>query len=280
MLAGISTACFYPELTEDVLKRLCSIPVQCAEVFANCDYEVSPAYTRELRAMADDNDVQLVSLHPYSSGFEPMLFFTHYDRRFQQGRDTYKRYYEAANRLGARFVVFHGGHPVMLDQLDFYLERYAVLIDDAKAAGVELCHENVSRCVGNSLGFFEALAKTLPSAGIVFDLKQARRSGYDVMTFVEMFGHNIRHIHMSDCDKKNDCVPPGCGVFNIDKFLSAISNFSFDGGIIIELYRENFADFDEINKSYQHLLQKLSTFSSPVFPHSHIYAEETQIYDL
>lgn len=261
MLAGVSTACFYPDHTEDAMKRLCSIPVQCVEFFANCDEETTPAYTGELRRMADDSGVSVAALHPFTSGFEPMLFFTHYDRRFRQGRDTYKRYYEAAARLGAKYVVFHGGHPVMLEQLDFYFERYALLLEDAREAGVELCHENVSRCVGRSPTFFQSLLKTLPHAGIVFDLKQALRSGCDIMEFAEIAGSNIRHIHMSDHDGTRDCLPPGQGVFNIDKFLNAIANFGFNGAIVVELYRDSFVGIADLEVGYKHLLQKLSTFT-------------------
>ena len=49
MLAGISTACFYPLYTEEAVQKLSRIPPQCVEVFLNARHELDPAYLRELR---------------------------------------------------------------------------------------------------------------------------------------------------------------------------------------------------------------------------------------
>ncbi|MDR2932316.1 MAG: hypothetical protein LBV27_04340 [Oscillospiraceae bacterium] len=75
MLSGISTACFYPQHTEDALETVCQMGVQCTEIFANCAEELTPAYTSELQKMADFHGVKILSLHPYTSAMEGLFFF-------------------------------------------------------------------------------------------------------------------------------------------------------------------------------------------------------------
>ena len=53
MLAGLSTACFYPELTERGLMFAASIGAQAAEVFFNAPSELTDSFVRELRRIAD-----------------------------------------------------------------------------------------------------------------------------------------------------------------------------------------------------------------------------------
>jgi len=259
MKPGISTACLYPEYTETALRALCSIGVDCVEIFANCDYEIAPAYCRELRDIADSAGTAITAVHPYTSGIEPMLFFSMYDRRFDQGRSYYKRVYEAAATLGAGIIVFHGGTFGYITDYDMYFDRLGILMSDARAAGVELCHENVSRCVGRSPDFFNGLLEAYPDAGIVFDLKQALRSGYDPIEFARPLLKNIRHIHLSDHDGEHDCLSPGKGIFNIAQFLLAMAKTGYNRSIIVELYRENFGDVVELSAGYQHLSEIIST---------------------
>jgi len=245
--------------TEEALRLICSIPVQCTEIFFNCEYEISPGYINELKSIADGSGVSITSLHPYTSGMEPILFFSGYDRRFEQGRDMYKRYYQACAQAGAKYIVFHGGSASADPDACRYFERYNILLEDAKAWGVELCHENVSRCAGKHLSFFAAMKKLLPDAGYVFDVKQAIRSGHDPTEMAELLGANIRHIHISDHDESRDCLPPGQGVFNIGKFLSTISQNGYSGALVVELYQENFSSIVEITQGYQLLSRGIST---------------------
>jgi sugar phosphate isomerase/epimerase len=132
-------------------------------------------------------------------------------------------------------------------------------MEAAKREGSGICHENVCRCAGYNPDFFADMARALPDAGFVIDLKQAIRAGQDIYQMADAMAGRLRHVHFSDSDASRDCLPPGKGTFNIGKFFSTIVKNGFDGGVIVELYRENFVDFVELYTSYQLLLTEVST---------------------
>jgi len=259
MLAGISTACFYPLYTEEAVQKLSRIPPQCVEVFLNARHELDPAYLRELRRRADAAGILIKSVHPYTSGMEPMYFFSNYDRRFVEGIEIYRDFYQAANILGAGIVVFHGGIRHFNLDYDDYFARFERLWLDAKKHGVDLCQENVQRCTSYTPEFFKAMAAALPDVGYVLDTKQAVRAGEDVYSFADSMSTRIRHVHISDHSPAHDCLAPGKGVLNIAKLLSIITKNGFDGSVIVELYRENFNDFVELERGYQQVFTAIST---------------------
>lgn len=259
MLAGISTACLYPQKTEEAMAVIAGLGAQAAEVFLNSHSELAPPYLRQLRAIADQGGTKILSIHPFTSGMEPMLFFTAYPRRFEDGREYYRRYYQAANLLGASIVVFHGGVAGLTMERERYFERFACLMEDARQQGVELCHENVSRCTGHAPSFFADMSRRLPQARYVFDLKQAVRAGEDALCFAQTMGKKIAHVHLSDHNACESCLPIGKGVFHIQNFLYYLHSQNFCGGVIVELYRENFGGIVELSESYQQLCTYLST---------------------
>lgn len=259
MLTGISTACLYPMHTEDALKILSSAKAEAVEVFANCDYEISPPMLKLMRSIADANGVKILSLHPYTAPSEPITFFTSYRRRFDEGLELYKKYYEAANILGADAVVFHGGSKTAAIPYGEYFDKFGLLVEDAIANGSNLCHENVERCISHKPDFFIGLAAAIPNARFIFDIKQAVRAGYDVFEFAKAMDGKIKHVHFSSHDGSRDCLLPGKGTFNTKAFLEVIAKTGFNGGVIVELYRENFGDIVELIGGYQHLFTEVST---------------------
>ena len=87
----------------------------------------------------------------------------------------------------------------------------------------------------------------------VFDVKQAIRSGVDPFQVMECMGENLCHIHFSDHNEKEDCLPPGKGNLDLDMFLQYLKRFSYPGDIILELYRNNFGELTELIDSYSKL---------------------------
>ncbi|MCL2034878.1 MAG: sugar phosphate isomerase/epimerase [Oscillospiraceae bacterium] len=259
MTPGLSTACLYPLYTEKVFLTYAKQGVKAVEVFANCKEEISPSYINDLRTTADFYGVKILSLHPYTCPMEPMFFFTEYKKRFAEGMEVYKKYYEAANTLGANAVVFHGGDFGYGISFDEYFERFGRLLDDSIKHGSMLCHENVERCKSRHSGFFQAMAKALPKSEFIFDIKQARRAGEDVNEFMKSMAGKIRHVHFSDHDDLSSCLAPGKGTFNIPKFLKTIRDDGFCGGVIVELYGENTSGIVELLDSYKHLCIHIST---------------------
>lgn len=262
MAVGISTACFYPEQTEESLGKILTLQPPCVEVFLNAGCELEPGYLKKLRSMADRAGTRIVSVHPYLSAMEPMFFFSLYDRRFAEGLELYRRFWQAAAILGADTVVFHGNHRMSPLPLEEYFGRFDRLWQDARAAGVSLCQENVERCTSRSAGFFRAMGKALPEVRYILDVKQVIRAGEDLSEMVDAMGGRVRHIHMSDHNEGESCLVPGKGVLNISKLLIDTMSRGFSGSVIVELYRENFRDIVELSRGFQHLSLILSTLSN------------------
>ena len=259
MLAGVSTACFYPTPTENSLLQLGKMGVKACELFINSTLELKPEFLRLLRGTADFYGTRIVSLHPCSSTIEPFLFFSNYPRRFDEGLELFRLYYQAAAYLGAKIVVFHGNRRNSIVESDIYFEHFDILHREAAAFGVELCQENVSRCTSGSMEFLQEMAKALPNVRFVFDTKQAVRAGYDVSAFSKSIASRIAHVHLSDNTATQDCLLPWRGTFNIPEFLLDIKSFGIDPAVIVEVYSHNYMNSVEISASYQQLCSALST---------------------
>lgn len=259
MIAGMSTACFYPEYTEQAFKKICSNNVKAVEIFFNCGAELDKKYLEELKKIADASGTKIISIHPYTSAQETFYFFTNYKRRFNEGAEIYKKYYEAANLLGVDIVVFHGAVKHINIQKQQYFENYSLLVNDAKKYGCSLSHENVVRCMSGNPQFLSELVGYLPEVKFVLDTKQAYRANADILGLVNILGRSINHIHISDYDLDYDCLPPGKGTFNIKEFLLVMHKIGYNGGVIVETYRENFDEDVEIFRGYQHLSTLIST---------------------
>ena len=67
MRLGISTACFYPQPLEDTIPRISSLGFHLIEIFFNTEREYDPSFLSRLKSLADQNGIQIVSIHPYTS---------------------------------------------------------------------------------------------------------------------------------------------------------------------------------------------------------------------
>lgn len=260
MQIGISSACLYPSYTEKAVQSLLETGVKTLEVFFNTASELEQSYLREMRAMVDAYGAQIVSVHPYTSGMEGLLFFTDYKRRFTDGAHLYKSYFEAATILGAEKVVFHGGYKEQKVTMQHYIERYVVLDEIARAMGCRLCHENVERSMSRSPALFEALRAALPQADFVLDVKQAVRAGVDPFAMLDAMGDRVAHVHLSDNAPDGNCLPPGQGTMDLAAFFTQLMAGGFNGTMVIELYRNNYQLLEHLNQSRnyaQHLWDSL-----------------------
>ena len=80
---GVSTACLYPEKTEQALAELLRQGFRQFEFFFNSAGELRTEYLREIEKQMTSCGARAVSVHPFSSGIESTLFFSAYERRFQ-----------------------------------------------------------------------------------------------------------------------------------------------------------------------------------------------------
>lgn len=258
MKFGVSTASFYPLEPEKALMQLGEWKIPNIEVFINAQCELEISYLKDLRKNADEYNINIVSLHPFTSGFEPMLFFTDYERRFNDGLENYKHFFQAMNILDAEIFVFHGDNKLNPIDNKIVYERYYKLCQVGKEFGVTVAHENVDRCKGHDINFFVEMRKYLhDDVSLVFDNKQARRGGVDYREFIDKLGDKIVHVHLSDNLSQQDCcLPIGRGDADLVDLLNRLREKNYDKAVLVELYNNVLTSNDEINESYNNLCDK------------------------
>lgn len=253
---GISTACFYPRPTEITAKELAERGIPHCELFINTISELEPAFIRKIAGVFRDGGTKVLSLHPFTCAFEPFMLFTDYARRFQDALEWHKYYFDAMNILDAKIFVFHGDRAAGNLPAEEYFERFARLRDMGKAFGVTVAQENVERCRSRSVDFLEQMAEYLDhDISLVFDNKQALRSGVSAADFLNRLGKYIVHVHISDHNGTDDCAPIASDSPAIRELLASLREIGFSKAVFVELYGEYLSNLEEVYNSYTHLLQ-------------------------
>ncbi len=247
MELGLSTACLYPQETEKTIAYYCKKQLEVCEVFINTYSELAPGYLDEIRRMCDASELRVASVHPFTSGFEPFMMFTDYERRFEDFLELHKQYFDACTRLGATVFVLHGDRRDSQCPDQRYFQRYLRLYELGKCYGVRVAQENVVRCRSHSVEFIQTMRRALGNdVSFVLDIKQAVRARQDVFEMVHAMGNSLVHLHLSDHSEQGDCLPVGMGTLSIKELFRALGKVGFDGNVILELYRENFNEADEL----------------------------------
>lgn len=250
MNIGISTACFYPLETEEALKEIGKMGVKTTEIFFNAECEKKDSFIDILEDIKDEFGLSIKAIHPSMSLSEHFTLFSNYDRRFRDGLDSYRRYSEIAARLGAKFIIMHGGksHTPITDEE--YCERYMAIKQVCIKNGVTVLQENVAHHRSGEFEFLQAMVDVLgDDAEFCFDIKQAIRSGYDPLDLSQRFADNIKHYHISDHSIASDCLLPCNGKFDFETLFSRNSGRS-DLSYIIEVYNNSYKNYSEILNSY------------------------------
>ncbi len=247
MNLGISTACFYPELTEKAVKFLCENGTTELEVFFNSACEMQGEILSEIAAITRANGTRVVSVHPFTSGFEPFMLFSDYERRFLDGLEFCKRYFNACNTLGAEILVLHGDRFESSHSDEQYFERYLALYRAAQKEGVCVAQENVCRCRSRDIEFLKNMRAQLGSeTAFVLDLKQATRSELSYKDVLSVMSDSLVHVHLNDCDEQHDCLLPGKGNRDFKKLFCELEKIGYCGSAVIEVYRQNYGDYMEL----------------------------------
>ena len=258
MKIGISTGCLYPMLTEECISVLTQEGFNLFEIFFNTFSELEDDYTDKIKYILDSHNAKVISIHPFTSGYESYLLFSDYERRFFDGVNLYERYFHTAKRLGADKVILHGLRSDFKSSLpdSIYFERFRILSQRAKQYGVELLQENVNLFRSNNPSFITNMSNAIPdSAGFVFDIKQALKAEINPYEMISAMGKKLRHIHINDFSDDSKCVLPGKGCFDFESFFKCINSIDYDGDIIIETYRFSFDKISELKTSYNFLKQ-------------------------
>ena len=251
---GISTSCFYPAELESAVEYISSWHVPVAEVFVNTVSELTPEFVGAMRRRFDEGGVRVTSLHPFTSAVESLLFFTEYERRFKDSMELYKKYFEAAAMLGAKYFVLHGERlESKFDRQQGY-DRILQLDRTAQQFGIRVVQENVYKFSSSQPDYIRGLREF--SGGemkFVFDIKQCIRSQVKVDDMLDAMGDSLVHIHISDSDEEHDCLPVGCGNFDFKKLFEKLTAQNYNGAVVMEVYRRNYGEIDELRTAVQKL---------------------------
>lgn len=250
MKIGVSTASLYPLHIEDAFLKLAEMGVPAAEVFANSTSEAGEPYISQICGIRDKYNMSVTSFHPFSSPMESVFLFSAYDRRVEEMITLYRGFFRSMNKLGAKIFVLHGAISSSKCTMEHYIKQFRMLSEVGSEYGITVAQENVNYCMSGKLEFLKILKRELPNhAKFVLDLKQVRRSGENPFDYIDALGTSIVHCHVSDGNSSYDCLPVGKGDFDFPFFIRKMSDFGFDGAFIVELYRENYKEFEELKIS-------------------------------
>ncbi len=256
MAIGVSSACFYPMETENALTEIGKLGIHTAEIFFNADEELGEKYLKKLNEIKSFYAIETPSMHPFTSVCESFFFFSRYEKRFYEMTEYYKKYFHAANVIGAKALIIHGAKVPCEVEDEVYFERFSHLYDVGQTFGVDVLQENVFTSCGGNPEFLKKMKRHMGEKfKFNFDVKQMKKCGFDTPDFLDEFAPNIANIHVSDNNKAETCLPPGMGTYDFKGLFDTMKKFGYCGNYIIELYSQNFSSSEDIKKSYEYLVK-------------------------
>ncbi len=254
MNIGFSSSCLYPMQTEEAFRTVGELGAKTAEIFFNSPSELGGPILTELVAIRNYYGIDVRSVHPFTSAYETYLLFSGYHRRTLDGIEFYKRYFEAANALGAKMVVLHGGHSVAAIEPERYAHNYILLNNAAREAGLHIAHENVNTHLCSRVDYMKKIADFVGDGfRMVLDIKQCRRCGENEFDFINELGDRIYQVHLSDCLGDEKCLAPGAGEYDFRRLFDALAGVGYNESVLIELYRQNFGEISELSAAKAYL---------------------------
>lgn len=249
---GISTACFYPEvLTEDSIKIIAGLGFKTIEVFLETKSEYEGDYCKGLRANVDRYGLNVHSVHSFAAQHEPFLF-DKYQRRKKDALDVFLKVIKGAEILKAKHVTFHGPPRKKIGIEASWIVDIASEMDNLAeiAAGhnLSLAWENVYWCLSHDPGLMQRVMEHTKNKNINFtlDLKQANRSQVDIEHYIKVMGKRLVTVHINDFSPDSICLLPGRGQMDYSALFRNLRGQGYNGPFIIEVYRDNFKDYDEL----------------------------------
>ena len=254
MKTGISTASmFLKKSTEDAAAIIKDFGAETAEIFYQTFYEYRPEFSKALAPAIDGLDV--CAVHALSSNFEPQLL-SRSRRARGDGYYWLDQIMRSAQLLNCKRYIFHGGLNLKggggpdINELAGCI-REAVLF--CARYGVELSIENVSWSTYNRPGIFSELKSRIPELTGVFDIKQARRSGYPYQAYIRDMAGSISHVHLSDIDENGWICLPDKGIYDFGEIFRRLKDAGFDGSAVIEVYSKDYENVEELKRALDYI---------------------------
>ncbi len=103
------------------------------------------------------------------------------------------------------------------------MDRLSVMLEEAKAEGITLCHENESKIYGQMPGEVADLLTTLPDLAGIFDPANYRMNGADAAEGIDVTLPSFRYMHVKDAIfDEQAIVPAGEGEGKIAEAIGKI----------------------------------------------------------
>lgn len=249
MKIGISSASFYPAVdTENTIELMKKIGFNCGEIFLNCPSEYDEDFVKRLAEKKNKFEFNVISVHSFSSSFEPFLFDS-YKRRVKDMMTLFKSVVRAAEILGASCYTFHGMKFQELNSVNIkhVTETYDMLSYTAMEHGIKLCQENVSWCMSSNLKFLSMLKEKCKSPiYFTLDIKQAYKAGIDPLKYMGVMDESLTNLHLNDRNDSQVCLLPGRGNVDFIRIKQGLDTVNYSGSGIIEVYKENYSCYEDI----------------------------------
>jgi len=232
---GLSTAALYPtHLTEDALTTIARLGFRVAEVFLQAEEEYTPAFGAELDRRRRALGLRVHSLHLYASFFD---LWSPYPRLIRETRERFRRLLEVAAILEIRALTWHGlrygvDNPRLVAA---FFDSAAWAGEQAQAAGVTLCIENVSWCYLRTPEQVHTILQAGLPVGFTFDAFQAGETGTDPATLIRAMDSRLTTVHLADYAPDGPRhLPPGEGTLDWPIILRTLQEVGYEGPLLLE----------------------------------------------
>jgi sugar phosphate isomerase/epimerase len=233
---GVSTAALYPDyLTEDALTAAGELGFPVVEAFLQTREEYMPAFGRTLDQRRRAFGIRVHSLHLHNDFFE---LWSCYPRMLHEARKRFQQTLDIANRLEAQALTWHGirfgfKNPAFVAR---FLDSTTWAAEQARAAGVTLCLENVSWCYLRTPEQIHTIDEHSIPLGFTFDSFQAGETHTDPATLIHAMNGRLTTVHLADYDPDGPRhLPLGEGTLDWQAILHTLDAIGYSGPLIIEL---------------------------------------------
>ena len=104
------------------------------------------------------------------------------------------------------------------------LSRLKAMCDEAKAHGINLCHENEAKIYGEAPEAVSDILTAVPALYAIFDPANYRMAGCDVLSGIEASFKNFKYMHVKDAIYSEQMiVPAGEGEGKIPEIINMIN---------------------------------------------------------
>ena len=172
-----------------------------------------------IRAKLDEAGISLSSLGSPCGKFD-------IKEDFEIHLEAFRRALAACRILGTdkmRMFSFF----VEKDELDTYrdevIRRLKIMLEEAKEAGITLCHENEHKIYGEAPWRVSDILTSLPELRGIFDAANYVRQGYDPIEGFEATKNSLEYVHIKDAVAENRVhVPAGMGDGRYEEILRRV----------------------------------------------------------